>query len=57
VNDVTNDQERQRKEIADRWEKEFGPPLSPLRKWVTGLFMIGAFIAVIALAFLSVPSR
>jgi hypothetical protein len=57
VNDVTNDQERRLKEIETRWEKEFGPQLSPLRKWLSGLFMIAAFLAVIVLAFLSVPSR
>jgi hypothetical protein len=57
VNDAMNDQERQHKEIEAHWEKEFGPQLSPLRKWLTGLFMIAAFLAVIALAFLSVPSR
>jgi hypothetical protein len=57
VNDVTDDQERRLKEIETHWEKEFGPQLSPLRKWLSGLFMIAAFLAVIALAFLSVPSR
>ena len=40
-----------------RWEKDFGPQLSLLRRWLAGLFMIAAFLAILALAFLSVPSR
>ena len=54
---MTNDQERQLKEIEARWEKDFGPQLSPLRKRLSGLFMIAAFLGILALAFLSVPSR
>jgi hypothetical protein len=57
VDHETNDQERRFKETEARWEKEFGPQLSPLRKRLSGLFMIAAFLAIIALAFLSVPSR
>jgi hypothetical protein len=54
---VTSDQERRAKEIEARWEKDFGPQLSPLRKRLSGLFMIAAFLGIIALAFLSVPSQ
>ncbi|MGZ8409378.1 MAG: hypothetical protein ACXWVS_05570 [Hyphomicrobium sp.] len=56
MNHETNDQERRLNEFEARWEKEFGPQLSPLRKRLTGLFMIAAFLAIIALAFLSAPS-
>ena len=51
------DEERRIQEMESRWEKEFGPPISQRRKWLSGLLLIAAFIAVIALAFLSVPSR
>lgn len=52
-----DDQERRARESEDRWEREFGPPISPLRKWLTGLFVIAAFFAIIALALISGPTR
>lgn len=52
-----SEEERRVQEMESRWEKEFGPQISPRRKWLSGLLMIVAFIAVIALAFLSVPTR
>ena len=51
------DEERGIQDMERRWEKEFGPQISPRRKWLSGLLMIAAFIAVIVLAFLSVPSQ
>jgi hypothetical protein len=54
---MTSDQERQRGEIEARWEKDFGPRLSPLRRRLNGLFMIAAFLGIVALAFLSAPSQ
>jgi hypothetical protein len=57
VNDAMDDQERRARESEDRWEREFGPPISPLRKWLTGLFIIAAFFAIIALALISGPTR
>lgn len=52
-----DDDERRVADMDRRWEKEFGPQISPLRKWITGVLLIAAFLALIALAFLSVPSR
>ena len=52
-----SDEERGVQDMDSRWEKEFGPQISPRRKCLSGLLMIAAFIAVIVLAFLSVPSR
>jgi hypothetical protein len=52
-----DDEERRVQEMEGRWEQEFGPQISPLRKWVTGLLLIAAFFAIIALAFVSAPSR
>lgn len=51
------EEERGIQDIEKRWEKEFGPQISRRRKWLSGLLMIAAFIAVIVLAFLSAPSR
>lgn len=52
-----DDEERRTPEMDRRWEQEFGPQISPARKWTTGILLIAAFLALIALAFLSVPSR
>ncbi len=52
-----SEEERDVPEMETRWEKEFGPEISPFRKWITGALLIAAFLALIALAFLSVPSR
>jgi hypothetical protein len=47
----------QGKEIGAHWEKDFGPQLSPRRRRLSSLFMVAAFLAIVALAFLSAPPR
>jgi hypothetical protein len=51
------DEERRVQDMERRWEKEFGPPISSRRKWLSGLLLIGALVAIIALAFASAPTR
>jgi hypothetical protein len=53
---MTDDQQNRDNEEA-RWAKDWGPEISRRRKLLSAAFVIGAFLALIALAFLSVPQR
>ena len=49
------DEEQQLKAFQQRWDKEFGPPISRRRQILSALAIIGGLVGLIVLAFLSVP--
>ncbi len=42
-------------DLEKRLAKDWGPAISPTRKRLAGLFIVVAFLGLIALAFVSVP--
>jgi hypothetical protein len=48
---------RNRDDEEARWARDWGPEISPRRKLLSAAFVIAAFVALIVLAFLSVPER
>ncbi|TVR99774.1 MAG: hypothetical protein EA406_02460 [Rhodospirillales bacterium] len=50
-------EEREEEELRLRWEKEFGPKLSPWRQRVSGLIVLAVFIGIMALVFATVSGR
>ena len=56
MGDQNEDQEAQRlREFEERWNKEWGPEISPARKLASGAIIIGALVGLVVLAFLAVP--
>lgn len=48
-------EEQRLKAFQERWDKDFGPPISRRRQILSALAIIGGMIGLIVLAFLSVP--
>lgn len=49
------DEQQRLKALQQRWDKDFGPPISRRRQILSALAIIGGIIGLIVLAFLSVP--
>lgn len=49
------DEEQRLKAFQERWDKEFGPPISRRRQILSAIAIIGGIVGIIVLAFLSVP--
>ncbi len=52
-----SEDELQRAEMQRRWEKEFGPTLSPQRQRASGIILLTVLFAILALVFITVSGR
>jgi uncharacterized BrkB/YihY/UPF0761 family membrane protein len=43
------------KQLQERWEKEWGPEISPWKRRIFAVFIIGALVALVVAAVVSVP--
>lgn len=49
------EEDLRKKEMEERWEMEFGPEISPRRKLLSALVIIGGVVGIILLTLLSIP--
>jgi hypothetical protein len=52
-NQRTDEQDRRMEEARRRWDTEWGPPISPWRRRLAGIFIVVAFFGLIVGAFLT----
>jgi hypothetical protein len=48
-------EDQQLEKLREQWEKEWGPKISPWKRRMAALFILGALVALVVAAVVSVP--
>lgn len=49
-----SNEDQRLKKLQEQWDQDWGPEIPPWKRWASALFIVGAFVALIAVVMITV---